>query len=349
MQDVISEYQKIYSTYQLHATRLETLVTDILDEEGIKVHFTESRAKDPDSVRDKISRPGKSYDDPLNQISDLVGVRVVLYYQDDVERVGEIIRREFTIIEEERSHQADKYSPDQFGYLSAHYIVTLNKTRSALSEWQALANVCAEIQVRTVLQHSWAAVSHALQYKREGDVPISLRRRLFRLASLFELADEQFIEIRDDRRGIAKLTQDIINKNDANTPIDAPIIQEVLSSSSIFKQTIKNMSEMGYSIGHFVNEDYLGVVVEEFERLRISTIEHLHEIISQDHTEYLAEAFSENDSVSWSVSEEFILYLLLIGAYPDQFSVEHLTKVCGWTEDIAKLITNSALKHTPNN
>jgi putative GTP pyrophosphokinase len=61
------------------------------------------------------------------------------------------------------------------------------------------ADIRAEIQVRTALQHAWSAVHHKLEYKSSTEAPPELRRRLFRLSALFELADEQFSELRDAR------------------------------------------------------------------------------------------------------------------------------------------------------
>jgi len=50
-----------------------------------------------------------------------------------------------------------------------------------------------------VLQHAWASISHALQYKQEQDVPTVSRRKLFRLSALLELADEEFLSLRKEQ------------------------------------------------------------------------------------------------------------------------------------------------------
>lgn len=58
-----------------------------------------------------------------------------------------------------------------------------------------LSGLKAEIQIRTILMHAWADVSHKISYKREEDVPTHLRRKLNRLIALFEIADDQFDSI----------------------------------------------------------------------------------------------------------------------------------------------------------
>ena len=349
--DVIRQYRELLPAYQSFAFRLENLLADVLKVEGIRAHFTESRAKTPESLEEKISRPGKSYNDPLKQIPDLVGVRVVLYYQDDVEKVGDLIKREFTVIEVERSHQINEYSPDQFGYLSIHYLVCLNKARADLIEWKATASFRAEIQVRTVLQHSWAAISHALQYKREGDVPISLRRKLFRLAGLFELADEEFMELRDAGTRLAEESREIVKRNDDMARLDAPVVREFISSSMHFKEIIQSMEQIGFVFRTPDEEyddradryDYMGAVIEEFERIGLSTVRDLNDLLAKEFGPYLADIVVKG----WKVSDEFALLLLVIGAYVDRFSVQYLTESGGWHPDIAEKTLEGALRNRP--
>lgn len=339
--DLVQRYRDALPAYQSFASRLENLIAALLKAEGVRVHFTEARAKTPESFKEKISRPGSSYDDPLNQIPDLVGVRIVLYYQDDVERVGELIKREFEVLEVERSHQIDKYSPDQFGYLSVHHIVRLSVARSGLMEWKSAAGLRAEVQVRTVLQHSWAAISHALQYKREGDVPISLRRKLFRLAGLFELADEEFMELRDARARLAEESREVVRRNDDMTPLDAPIVRELISSSPRFNEITHAMRRMGYEFRTTL-KDFLGAVVEECERLGLATIGDLNKLLAKDFGAYLASLAPRG----WEVSNEFALLLLLIGAHPAQFSPDYLVSR-GWHPQIAERVTAGAIQNGP--
>jgi len=337
MKDFVEEYRNSFSLYELFGKRLESLLVDIVQGEEVKIHFSESRAKSPESLRNKISRPGKSYDDPANQISDLVGVRLVLYYQDDVEKVGEMIGKEFQVLEEERSHLVEKYSPDQFGYLSAHYIIKLNEKRAELSEWRPFQCIHAEIQIRTVLQHSWAAVSHALQYKREGDVPLALRRKLFRLAGIFELADEQFIEIRDERIAVDRKSHVAVVNNQQLTPLDASIVIEVVGTSEEFGRSVDFLLDMKVEFDDdkdLVDKQYIGVVVEECERLGIKTIEGLNSVIGKDYSRFFEEIFDE----TWVVSSPFVLFVMLVCSYDKDYDVEYLVECIGWSFNIAESV-----------
>jgi hypothetical protein len=87
---------------------------------------------------------------------------------------------------------------DRFGYGALHYIIQLKKKTSGARQ-EDLKNLLCEIQIRTVLQDSWAIFDHHLRYKREGEVPHSLRRRIYSLAALLENADSQFNELSKER------------------------------------------------------------------------------------------------------------------------------------------------------
>lgn len=102
---------------------------------------------------------------------------------------------------------------------------------TGLAEWRQYAGIPAEIQVRTALQHAWAAVQHKLDYKSSIEAPLELRRRLFRLSALFELADEQFSELRDARARIeADYTADV-RKGRLDLPLDEASLTAYLDDS----------------------------------------------------------------------------------------------------------------------
>ncbi|WP_052702622.1 GTP pyrophosphokinase [Pseudoalteromonas piscicida] len=341
MEEFLKNYRNKLPLYETFAERLESLLIEIIKTEEVKVHFTESRAKSVTSVEEKLLRPDKKYKNPKREIPDLVGVRLVLYYQDDIEKVESIIKREFNILEEEKNHQADKYSPDKFGYLSVHYVVRLNELRTELSEWKAVSDFHAEIQIRTVLQHSWAAISHALQYKREGDVAPQLRRKLFRLAGLFELADEQFIEIRDQRLLIDKESQESVENNEETAYLNASIIKELIYNSPRFEKIVNKAKSLGARFEHSVYPDfeYLGVVTEECERLGINTIEDFTNLVNQDYSDY----FSNLKLKGWFFSNDFVLYLILIYQFPEKFEIDYLVNQGGWDENIAEKVMGAVV------
>lgn len=176
------------------ALRLKELLIGVMAAEQIE-GTVESRAKTIESYHEKVSRKGKQYKDPLSEITDLCGVRIIVRTLHDVEQMSKLIRQELTVDEKNSIQKGQDLDPDRFGYRSDHLIVELGHSRKSLVEWRELSGLKAELQIRTIGQHAWASVEHALAYKTADDAPKELRRRLFRLSALFELADQEIGEI----------------------------------------------------------------------------------------------------------------------------------------------------------
>lgn len=239
------EIQKLVNEHSSFTVMLNELIKSLLNSYNIKFHIVESRTKTAESLNEKISR--KNIKSVNEEITDLSGIRIILYYQDDVDKVSKLIKENFIIDKENSINKAELYDSNQFGYLSIHYIVKLNNNRTELPEWKNFSFLKAEIQVRTVLQHSWASISHELSYKKGYEIPKELERKLFRLASLFELADEQFLKIRDEHEDLNSTIKKLTKSNKLNQlEINRLTLKYSLSKpKGIYKEII----ELGYKLG----------------------------------------------------------------------------------------------------
>jgi len=92
-----NRYRNIRGTCEAMTGRLRTLIVDLLAEANIEVIQIEARTKAVDSFTEKISRKRAKYENPLREITDLVGIRIITYYLEDVAAVGEILKKEFQI------------------------------------------------------------------------------------------------------------------------------------------------------------------------------------------------------------------------------------------------------------
>jgi len=191
----VQEYTKLRPLYKNFTQQIVELLKMLLDSANIKPHAIEGRTKEVAAFREKIIRSDKRYDDPLAQVTDLSGVRIIVYRIDDIQSVASLIESEFTVNRNDSASKGIELEPEEFGYQSLHYVISLSRERRKLPEWSKVRDLYAEVQIRTVLQHAWAQISHALQYKHEVEMTRDLRRRLARLASLLELADEEFSAI----------------------------------------------------------------------------------------------------------------------------------------------------------
>lgn len=191
---IIKEFYRNQAKYDSLCEEVEYILKKHINDENIEVASISSRTKSLNSFCEKINR--KKYLNPFTELTDLSGARVVYLYESDKNRLDEIIRSQFKILE-----KVDKIldaKEDEFGYGALHYIVKL-KTKLKGARYEGLYDIPCEIQVRTILQDSWAIVAHHLSYKNESDVPKHLRRKLNALSGLFETADNQFEHIKTAR------------------------------------------------------------------------------------------------------------------------------------------------------
>jgi ppGpp synthetase/RelA/SpoT-type nucleotidyltranferase len=187
----VDRFHKIQPRYEAFTGRLHDLLVSLLDQKGLKVHLVEKRTKSVESFRQKISRPDKKYTDPLAEVTDIAGIRIIVYDEGDVKPICCLIADEFDVDPAQSIDKLQELQPAEFGYRSVHFVVSLPSSRTSLTEWAHCAGLKGEIQVRSVFQHAWAVISHALEYKSEEEVPTDLRRRLHRLSALVELADQE--------------------------------------------------------------------------------------------------------------------------------------------------------------
>ena len=130
------------------------------------------------------------------KITDLVGLRVICIYESDISKAAEIIKKNLNVYEITDKTSALEIHENQFGYKGLHLDTGLDKDRKNLPEYSKFSDIRFEIQVRSIVQDAWSEVDHRLKYKKR--VPKNLKRRINRLAALFELADQEFEAIRDN-------------------------------------------------------------------------------------------------------------------------------------------------------
>jgi predicted RNase H-like nuclease/ppGpp synthetase/RelA/SpoT-type nucleotidyltranferase len=174
------------------------LVTTLLDDAGINYLSITGRTKSIASFAGKADRTvdGRAvYTDPLAQITDQIGVRVITYLHRDVGAVADLLADQLRVLDD-RDMGQETASEGRFGYASRHLLIALP---TAVEAPEPMRGRSAQVQIRTVLQHAWAEFEHDIRYK--GTVPEEhapdLDRRFTLAAGLLELADREFTTIRD--------------------------------------------------------------------------------------------------------------------------------------------------------
>ncbi|TKF94597.1 (p)ppGpp synthetase [Vibrio lentus] len=130
-----------------------------------------------------------------DHITDLIGLRVVCLYEDDVENLKGKLSEHFFVLDETDKITQMESTEDSFGYKGLHLDLKLNELRRELPEYEVCKDLSFEVQIRTIIQDSWSVLDHKIKYKKV--IPKPLKRRINTLAALFELADREFKEIRN--------------------------------------------------------------------------------------------------------------------------------------------------------
>lgn len=162
----------------------------------------EGRVKDKEECIKKFHRKYKSKLQADEQpyeikdfISDLIGIRIVCLYEDQISVVSEVLQRHFNILDLTDKISAVESTEDYFGYKGLHMDLALTDEMASLPKYLPYADRSFEVQIRSLIQDAWSVLDHKIKYKKS--IPIDLKRRITVLSALFELADREFKEIRN--------------------------------------------------------------------------------------------------------------------------------------------------------
>ncbi len=181
---LLQQYRELLPTLEQLADEASSQLRQAIREQGIYITAMEHRVKTEKSLAGKLELKGAKYKS-IDDITDLVGLRVITFYTDEVDKVAAIAKRVFDIDWQESVDKRKLHQLDSFGYNSLHYICRL-KTGSPRFE----------LQMRTALQHVWSTIEHDTGYKGDVKIPDVYLRQFNRLAGMMELMDDEFSRLR---------------------------------------------------------------------------------------------------------------------------------------------------------
>ncbi|SCC71813.1 GTP pyrophosphokinase [Acinetobacter albensis] len=269
------EFKKLKPNYEKLGSNVQQSLEIFLNEQDIPYLSIKNRVKELQSYLEKIERKG--YEKPINEIEDICGIRIICYFQNDIEKIKDIILKEFDVTENQSKQEL--LNATEFGYRSTHFIATIKDSWTSTPNYRGLNDLKFEIQVRTILMHSWAEIEHKLAYKSEVDIPKELRRKFSFISAVLEDADIKFEEIKN---AIAKNKSQLIKEAkrkqqfDENLELNLDNLQafldyafedrksDIKETRSVLKEMLKyNISFKNLILNYFQYKDILKQIENE--------------------------------------------------------------------------------------
>jgi putative GTP pyrophosphokinase len=172
---------------------------------SVSVQIATQRVKDVASALGKVARKG--YSNPQVDMTDLVGVRIVVLLSHDLKTIADEIEAEnvWSASRDRDPNSEISSDPERFGYQSMHFVVRAKEDMSFDNGVWVKAHTPCEVQVRTLLQHAYAEVVHDHIYKSAWKPPAKAARFVASSAALIETSDHLFCEtmrlLEEDSRG----------------------------------------------------------------------------------------------------------------------------------------------------
>jgi GTP pyrophosphokinase len=227
---VLAEFDSRAGSLSALCDKTKALIEELLQAANVRYQSVQARVKTRKKLREKYLDPAKEYK-KLDDIHDLTGLRVITYYDDEVDRVAEVIEREFEI-DPGNTDDKRKIELDRFGYSAINYVCTHLRTRASLSEYKRFANVRLEIQVTSILSHAWSEMNHG-SYDLGENCPPEIRRRFFQLKALLELADWQFTDLRDKTTSYERAVAVQVEAGVSGLPLDVVSLRSLLEQEPL--------------------------------------------------------------------------------------------------------------------
>lgn len=260
LEDIAKWYIKKRPDYESLLEAVTSIIKSLLKREyTVRYYLVQSRVKDFPSFEVKFAKGIKDnkYAEPEDMI-DFAALRVICYLRQDKEIVVGLLEDNFDV--KNREDKSLDLGVDKMGYNAIHLDAMLKPDRANLPEYQCYKDLKFEIQITTILQHTYAQIGHDLLYKPDNVLPSKIQRSINDTSSVLGSLDETFERIMDDidkYRGVL------------DVPIDPPLLR---------KYMLKNFGDIPNFKTRFgsVEDTY---VVDQLHSMGINTLAELEKII----------------------------------------------------------------------
>ncbi|ADQ14619.1 GTP pyrophosphokinase [Halanaerobium hydrogeniformans] len=288
VEKAVEDYKKNREKFIYLTSEVEKIIKEVLNDKEIEYHNIEKRTKSIESFKRKAKR--EKYKDPINEITDLAGIRIVTLFEKDVYKISTIIKEIFKIDYENSVDKSDFLEADKMGYKSVHYIAALTDKRITDSKLESFKDFYFEIQIRSILQHAWAEIEHDRNYKFKGNLPKHLQRRFYSLAGMLEMADREFNQLAKEVEEYKSRVKDITKDGE---------IELELTLNSLKKYSLNKFNEA-------INSSLISVdfdnetILKELKIYGINNLIELDDIVPENFCEFIKKILNKKRIVKLS-------------------------------------------------
>jgi len=285
---VVQDLKNRRSVFEDFCRKVRDHIEECLRDEEIPFQSIQWRVKAEEKVRSKYLSKTDKYTS-LDDLTDIAGLRVITYYEDDVDKAKEVIEHQFAIDIENCEDKRLPDNPETFTYHALHLVISLKPETLGVRAHKQFSGVRGEIQITSILRHAWAEIEHGW-YDRKDSFPRSVKRRFARLSALIDLADEQFVELRDEweqtKESVGNLVQGGII-----VPIDPQSLRAFIGQEPLVAEMDQQVaSATKHFLGAPVSEPSIHIWFRILNAAGLNTIVELREALRANKTpliEYL--------------------------------------------------------------
>lgn len=362
---ILDEFEHKQKSFARFEAQTRHLLDDMIQSSGISIHSLQARTKTRDSLRAKCERQDKNYQH-LADITDVVGFRIITYFDDDVDKVASRLGETFTV-DAVRSVDKRVLKPREFGYTALHYVCRYGPGREELPENRNFGGIHWEVQICSILQHAWNEIEHDIGYKAQSKVSTEIERRLSRLSGTLELIDDEFREIRNLTTNYRRALEVRLEAEDADVSdvgIDTISLRLMFQKDKTSIRADELVSKkMEIEVRGDVQEKTLAFIVAGAQVLGLRTLqsikalleEHMHDIplflsdyikgLEADNAEVVIGAVKKGAGVT-----QMIMYLLALRGFEDLSALYSQLGTFGEEGDrMARVQTKAAIREQKGN
>lgn len=347
------EYASQRPAYDAFTKTTLELIRRLIEGEGIDIASIESRTKSIESLKGKVERGDKSGKyGTLSDVTDLSGLRIISYLKEDCNRISELMRANFLIDEKNTTFKENDLDPDRFGYQSIHLILSYSPDRLKLPEFKRFSGMKFELQIKTLLQHTWSAIDWKLRYKKTTEAPKRLRRRLFRISALLDAADDELSFVYDQVTDIKKFYVDAISRGDLAIEIDRESIDvycDLKSSSDSSLSKVRSLLQPTPAVQPQKDADTsANRLIETLKIINIRSIKQLDDRLKSTPKEAIEKFntavklwLANINSTSWSISH-YDVARVAISFTSSTDELREILKIAPWAPAMTNAIRSTA-------